>query len=242
MKDIKKPLKQLQIYKFWEFFSNLEELEQNEINEIYNMLDYSPIKEGIHTSFNKENVLSIITKKFPDFEIEIESDGEIYIYGYMDSEFENLKKMIRLCGWFISNIRINDKFEIYKEDNNYSNITTICIEPSRDFPISIIPKIMYHSSNSIFDKSILKKGLFPKSLNKIANHPTRICLTDDTKIVFTFKKSREAMESTNDKKVIYSIWKINGEGIKNLFSDINLRKNGFYTTININPKFITKIA
>ncbi len=249
-----KILKITDIFKFNEYMDDVTLLDYEQLTEAHEMIEMCPIKEGIHTSFNKENVESILNKKFPNFTIIIEDDGEIYVYGELttknnkvikygliDDKYDELFKIIRLCGWFISSIRINNNFEIFKNDKIYSNISAVCIASLKDYPIENIPEIMYHASNSKFDKSILKNGLYPKALNKLSNHPSRIYLTDNLIIALSFKKEREKTESEPNKPVKYSIWKINMiEGI-NLFSDINLREVGFYTTCNIHPDKLIKI-
>ena len=212
-----KTIKIYDIINFYEKLDNIILLDNNEIYLIYNQSKYKIIKEGLIFSFSK--------------------DGSIYIWGDLNNDYDNLLKLINLFGWFISNIKLYNKeeFEVYKNNIKYNNVISISIEPIRDIKIDIIPNTLYHVSNSKYDHKILKKGLIPKSLSKMANHPDRIYLTDNFRLVLSLKNTFE--KQLNE---LHTIWKIDSNGIFGLYSDINLRDGGYYTINNISPKYIKK--
>lgn len=238
---MKKPIKLDKILKYYDWISKLEDLYIDDINELFEISNSYPLKEGIHTSFDKDSVLSIFKKRYLEYDYDLDKDGSIYIYGNLDNNFEDIMKLVQLCGWFPSNIFINQEWNIFIDKKIYSNIDGISIEPIRDIIIKNKPKVLYHVSDSIYDKKISKIGLIPKSKSKLSNHPDRIYLTDNLKTAKKLKISFDKMLLNSGNNRENTIWIVNSDGIEVLFSDINLRDNGFYVMSNISPKYIKNI-
>ena len=103
------------------------------------------------------------------------------------------------------------------------------LEAKYDLKVDV-PDILYHVSPSRFKDKISKIGFIPKTGNKISKHPERIYLTDDLKTAISFGENIKLETNSG-----YCIYKIDGNCIEDLYSDINLRSNGFYTLQNIKP-------
>jgi|ERR1035437_4597242 hypothetical protein len=231
----KKPDRFNKVLKYYDWMSKISDLTDENIVELYELSNYPIIKEGNFSSFDKTKVISIINKRYK-FETEIDEDGSIYIWGNIDTVFNDILKLISLCGWFISNIEIDNEWIIFKESEKYINITGVTIEPYRDLKIENIPSILYHVSESKYDTKIQRIGLIPKSNSKMSNHPDRIYLTDGLEKAKIIKMSFD-----NKYKKIHSIWEIHMNSLIMLYSDINLRDGGFYTMDNISPSNITRL-
>ncbi len=183
------------------------------------------LTEGLIKTHPLKSSVDIIKRRFPNLNVEIEKDGEIYIEGDF-SELKNYIPLFNNLGYFISLYTINGTDWI-KEFNENIKPSALYLEPKYDIKIDKIPEILYHASPIKFKNKIQKIGFIPKTGNKLSKHPDRIYLTDDKKIAFTFG------EYIN--KGGFCIWKIKGNCIKNLYSDINLRETGYYTLDNIPP-------
>jgi hypothetical protein len=193
----------------------------------YTKNGHSILTEGLIKTYPIEKSISIIKKRFTNLTVEGEKDGEIYVEGDME-ELGNYIPLFNNLGYFISTYTIDGSNWI-KDYNDTTKASALYLEPKYDIEISRIPKTLYHASPTKFKNKILKIGFIPKTGNKLSNHPDRIYLTDDLKTAFgeTIKKEEGSG---------YCIWKIDGESIHNLYSDINLRNNGYYTTGNISPR------
>jgi len=236
-----KPLKFDKILKYYNYISKLVDLSFDDVNELYEISNTTPLKEGIHTSFGKDNVLSIFKKRYSEYVYELDEDGSIYIYGELYKNFDDIIKLMKLCGWFPSNILVGVDWFIFKNNEIYNNITGLSIEPVKDVIILDMPKVLYHVSDSIYNNKIKKIGLIPKSKSKLSNHPDRIYLTDNLKKAIDIKISFDKMSFDSGENRNHSIWKIDSIGMGTLFSDINLRSEGYYTMSNISPNKIEKI-
>lgn len=124
----------------------------------------------------------------------------------------------------------------------------VCIEAKYDSIVDPIPKILFHASPLRFKDKISKLGFTPKTKNRISNHPERIYLSTNLQAVVNFGEnminddiSDKDKNKNFDYNSGYCIYEINGAGIKNLYSDVNLRNSGFYTDHNIAPKYIKLI-
>jgi len=238
---MKKPIKLDKILKYYDWISKLEDLCIDDINELFEISNSCPLTEGIHTSFDKDSVLSIFKKRYLEYVYDLDKDGSIYIYGNLDNNFKDIMKLVQLCGWFPSNISINQEWNIFVDKNIYSNINGISIEPTKDIIIKNKPKVLYHVSDSIYDKKIFKIGLIPKSKFKLSNHPDRIYLTDSLDVAKELKSVFDKMLLDSGSNRENTIWIVDSDGIVVLFSDINLRDGGFYVMSNISPNNITKL-
>jgi len=187
------------------------------------------LSEGLIMTHPINKSVDIIKKRFPNLNISIEKDGEIYIDGYM-SELKNYIPLFNNLGYFISTYTINGRDWLKKLDDDIKPLA-LYLEPKYDIKISEIPNILYHSSPIKFRDKILKIGFIPKTGNKLSKHPDRIYLTDDINTAFYFGQNIKKEQGEG-----FCIWQIDGKCIVNLYSDINLRENGYYTLGNISPK------
>ena len=233
----KKLLKFSEISEIFDLRSKFEysTISDSEIQYVYNMFENNNIMEGVFYSFSTENVKNIINRKFNNIHVEIESLNSIYLFDNILENLTDLKRYIRLFGWYIATIQESSELNYSRYDDNikYSRIYSISIEPNYDTKIDNIPNILYHVTLETNLNSILKRGLIPKTKSKIAYHPDRIYLTNDLNSVNYFKKY---LEQTSNKSPI--ILKIDTQGIEKLYSDVNWKENGFYVVNNINKEFI----
>lgn len=195
---------------------------------------YLVLTEGLIKTYPLEKSINIIKKRFPNLIIEIEKDGEIYVEGDM-IELKNYIPLFNNLGYFISTYTINGTDWIKDYDDNTKPLA-IYLEPKYDIEIDSIPNILYHASPLKFKEKILKIGFIPKTGNKISKHPDRIYLTDDLKTAIYFGENIKKEQGDG-----YCIWKIDGRCLSNLYSDINLRNNGYYTLGNISPIYFELI-
>ena len=196
------------------------------------------LKEGLIYSQSIEKTTKILKNRFKELNIKTYDDGDISIEG-MDCELGKYLPLINNLGYFISTafrggeqLDLTDNIEEILSDN-------IFIEPKYDRKIKNIPKRLYHASPLKFKDKILKKGLSPKSGNKLSNHPNRIYLSDSILTCIKFGEYLVEHDKSDFYKNGYCIYIIDGEGIDKLYSDINLREGGFYTVDNINKEYIS---
>lgn len=196
------------------------------------------IVEGLIYTYPIDKSVKILKNRFPELDIEVEKDGDIFIQGLND----NLNKYIPFItniGYFISKITIDgQEWEIkYKDD---SKPIAMYLEPKYDYEVTI-PDTLYHTSPLKFRNKILKYGLSPRSGSKISNHPERIYLTDDLNKSIIFGNYLKNEKDNQWYKKGYCIYEIDGESISKLYSDINFREGGYYTMDNISPNNITLV-
>lgn len=208
--------------------SNSDDISMYEIFRQHSKNGHLVLTEGLIKTFPLEKSVNIIKKRFPNLIVEIDSDNEIYIEGEME-KISNYIPLFNNLGYFISTYTI-DGINWIKEYDNDTIPSIICLEPKYDISINKIPNILYHASPSKFKDKILKIGFIPKTGNKLSKHPDRIYLTDNLKTALFFGENIKSQQNSP-----YCIWKINGNCISNLYSDINLRDGGYYTLGNISP-------
>jgi hypothetical protein len=220
------------LFEYDEYIKNIDKLTNNDDLIIYEKFKIHKIVEGLIYTYPQQNSINIINKKYKELNCNIEPDGEIYIEGYF-KELKNYLPIFNNLGYYISKLTSDgEKWE--QEYTNDSKPIALFLEPKYDIKIINIPNILYHATHNIYDKRIEKIGLIPKSKNKVSNHPDRIYLTDNLQIAITFGKLQYGQD--------YSIYKIDTNGLNiNLYEDINLKNNGFYTLNNISSKYIEKI-
>jgi len=228
---------------YYQYMDNIEKLSDIEDNLIYGEIKKHSkfgnlvITEGLIHTYPLNKSVNIIKRRFPELNVHIEEDGEIFIEG----EFDELKKYIPLfinIGYFISTYTI-DGGEWLKKFDDFTKPIALYLEPKYDINIDPMPKILYHASFKKFENRVSKIGLIPKnSGNKLSNHPDRIYLTDD---IYTAKLFGSNLKKEHDDQSIV-IYSIDTEGLKiNLYRDINLVNGGFYTLGNIPPDHIKKV-
>ena len=185
------------------------------------------IVEGLIFTHPSDKSKNILLRRFPELKIEIETEGEIYVENQPPQELKKYLPIITNLGYFISKLTINGK-EWIKEFDEKTKPIAFILEAKYDLEV-LIPDKLYHCSPLKYKDKILKIGLIPKSNNKISNHPDRIYLTDN------IDKSIKFGEYLGDE---FCIYEIDGKCLSKLYSDVNLRNNGFYTLNNIQPKYI----
>jgi hypothetical protein len=187
------------------------------------------ITEGLIFTHPVDKSVNILKRRFPELKIDIEKDGEIYIENQSIQELSKYLPIITNLGYFISLLTFNgDNWD--KEYDVNDKPLAFYIEAKYDIKVEV-PKILYHVSPIRFKDKISKIGFIPKTGNKMSKHPERIYLTDDLNIAFTF-----GLNIKNDTDSGFCIYRIDSRSIDNLYSDINLRKNGYYTLQNIKPE------
>lgn len=227
------------ILDYYDYIDNIEKLSVNDDINIFNSFKNQTkngslvLTEGLIKTHPIEKSINIIKKRFPYLNISIEDDGELYI----DNFKKQLKEYIPLfnnLGYFIDHLKIdNDTWT--KKINDDIIPSALYLEAKYDIKIDKIPNKLYHASPLKFKDKILKYGFIPKSKNKISIHPDRIYLTDDILTAKLFAKNLEK-EYSEYYKDGYCIYSIDGKCIKELYSDVNLRKGGYYVLHNIHPK------
>lgn len=182
------------------------------------------ISEGLIFTHPIDKSINILKRRFPELNIEVESDGEIYIENTIKQKLNVYLPIITNLGYFISLYTIDGSkwIKTYDED---TEALAFYLEPKYDIQVNV-PDVLYHASPIKYKDKISKIGFIPKTGNKLSNHPDRIYLTDNIDVAYYFGKS------FNDG---YCIYKINGKCIDKLYSDINLRQGGYYTLQNIKP-------
>jgi len=223
-----------------QYLKNIDSLsEKDDISMYENFKQHTKnghliITEGLIKTFPLQKSINIIKNRFPNLNVEMEKDGEIYIEGDM-IELKNYIPIFNNLGYFISTYTINGSDWLKEYDDN-TKPSALYLEAKYDIEIINIPDVFYHTSPLRFKNKILKIGFISKTGNKLSKHPERIYLTDSLNIAAYFGESIKKEQGDG-----YCIWKINGKGISNLYSDINLRNGGYYTIGNISPNFFELI-
>lgn len=220
---------------YYRYMENIDKLSFSDDYKMYdNFKNQSKngklvLTEGLIKTHPQNISIDIIKKRFPNLNVKMEKDGEIYIEGDM-VELNNYIPLFNNLGYFISMYTLNgiDWGKDYTDD---TKPIAIYLEPKYDLKIDIIPKLLYHASPIKFKEKIYRIGFIPKTGNKLSKHPDRIYLTDNIEIVNYFGENIKKEYNSG-----YCIYEINGECISNLYSDINLRNGGYYTNGNIRPE------
>ena len=231
------------ILEYEEYIDNIENSE-NDIyiyNEILKRTKFGrlAIVEGLIRTHPIEKSANILKRRFPELNIEVEDDGEIYIENQPPQKLEKYIPIITNLGYFISKLTINGQ-EWIKDFNNDTKPITFVLESKYDYEVEI-PENLYHVSPIRFKDKIIKFGLTPKTGNKLSNHPERIYLTDDLNNAIDFGNYLRKEENSEWYKNGYCIYSIKGTGMSKLYSDVNFRKGGFYTLNNIKSENIKLI-
>lgn len=220
------------ILEYRDYISNIEKTDKDDYiyDEILKRTKFGKlsISEGLIFTHPVDKSTSILKRRFSELEVEIEEDGEIYIEIKQPSKIGKYLPIITNLGYFISLYTL-DGSNWLKDYNNETEMIAFYLEPKYDIKVDI-PSILYHVSPIRFKDKISKIGFIPKSGNKISSHPERIYLTDDLKTAISFGDNIKSETNSG-----YCIYKISGDCIENLYSDINLRNGGFYTLQNISP-------
>ena len=232
------------ILEYQDYIENIENSDKD--NYIYNEIlkrSYNnklKISEGLIKTYPTNKSVDILKRRFPELDIEIDADGEIYIYNLND-KLSKYIPIITNLGYFISQITKDGNNWQHISINDYLYAKGICIEAKYDYEV-VIPNILYHASPIKLKNKILKNGLSPRTGNKIAKHPERIYLTDNINTAIQFGKYLKGEENNEWYQNGFCIYSVDGKGISNLYSDVNLRQGGFYTMNYIKPEYIKIIC
>ena len=231
------------LFEYNDYIQNIESNDKD--NYIYNeILKRSKfgrlaIVEGLIFTHPADKSIDVLKRRFPELDIEIESDGDIYIGNQPPQELGKYLPIITNLGYFISKYTIDGEEWFNKPKENEKPIA-FYIEAKYDYEVEI-PKTLYHASPIRLKHKILKYGLSPRSGSKLSDHPERIYLTDDINKAVEFGEYLKSEKDNDWYKNGYCIYSINGEGVHKLYSDVNLREGGFYTTNNIKVDYIKLI-
>ena len=186
------------------------------------------IVEGLIFTHPIDKSVDILKRRFPELNIEVEEDGDFFIENQPPIRLKKYLPLITNLGYFISLYTLDgDKW--LKEYDDSTEPIAFYLEAKYDLKVSV-PDVLYHASPIKFRDKISKIGFIPKTGNKKSKHPDRIYLTDDLETAIRFGKNIK-----DETKSGYCIYKIDGKCVNNLYSDVNLRNGGYYTTQNINP-------
>jgi len=218
-------------YKYIEFVQQLKEglITTHDITKYSHIITNYLHQIGVEYSID-------ITDKF-QFKLTIETNNvdlievinhDCYTLGYFPSYYWIILDNKMKNGFKeISTLPINTKsvqiqYESKYDDGLYKN-DIIC------------PDKLYHLSKQENKDSILKKGIYPKSKNRLSVHPERIYLFED---VNNYEVLFNKMKFIDSEKNDYLLLEIDCS-IDKLFlhTDPNYRL-GYFTYDNINPKNI----
>lgn len=223
------------IFEYNEYIKNIENSNNDEYiyNEILKRTKFNRlvIVEGLIKTNPVDSSVNILKRRFSDLIINKEPDGEIYIENQPPQILKKYLPLITNLGYSISKFTIDGK-EWLKDYNDFTKPIAFILEAKYDYEVDI-PKILYHTSPIRFKDKILKYGLVPRTGNKLSKHPERVYLTDDLNKSIMFGEYLKNDDSNDNYKRGYCIFQINGESLSKLYSDVNLREGGFYTTDNI---------
>ena len=223
------------LFEYNEYIKNIENSNNDEY--IYNEIlkrtkfNYLVLLEGLIKTQPIDKSINILKRKFGELLINKEPDGEIYISNQPPKELKKYLPLITNLVYYVSKFTIDGQEWLKDYDNDTKPIAFV-IEAKYDYEVKI-PEILYHTSPIRFKDKILKYGLVPKSGNKLSKHPERVYLTDDLDKTSIFSEYLKNDNSNEYHKSGYCIYQINGKSISKLYSDVNLRDGGFYTTDNI---------
>lgn len=231
------------ILEYKDYIDDIENPEKD--NYIYNEIlkrtkfgRLAIVKGLIHTHPIDKSV-NILKRRFPELDIEVEKDVEIYIENQPPQKLEKYIPIITNLGYFISRLTIGGREWIKEYDNDTKPIAFI-LEAKYDYEVEI-PENLYHASPIRFKDKIVKFGLTPKTGNKLSNHPERIYLTDDLNKAIDFGNYLREESDSDWYKNGYCVYSVSGNGISKLYSDVNFRQGGFYTLNNIKSENIKLI-
>ena len=213
------------IFDYNKYINNVENL-SNKDDLILNTKN-RPYYEGLISTCDPIKTKTILNKRFPELNIQIEEDGNIYIQKFKYN-IKHYNILFNNLGYYIADLTIDGK-EWLTEFNDNDFILALRIELKYDTKIENIPNILYHVSSDKFTKNIEKIGLIPKSKNKLSKHPDRIYVTDNLEQAELFSNH---YKSIGENPII---WKINTNNIENLilYKDYNFTPGGFYILKNI---------
>jgi hypothetical protein len=227
------------ILKYNEYIDNITIKNQDDDVEIFNDMLRNTIRgsfaisEGLIKTHPIDKSVDIIKRRFPNVDVSTEDDGEIVVSNLSD-KLSVYNILFTNLGYFISLVDIDNKWNKVVDLDKV--VDAVILEPKYDIKVAV-PKSLYHASPLKYKDKILSNGLILKALSKVSLHPDRIYLTDDlmTCKMFASNLPKDKLPFYQDGYCIYSI---DTNYIDDLYSDINLRKSGYYVDYNIPPNAI----
>jgi hypothetical protein len=226
-------------------------------NDIKNILEHKRLSfvlnEGLIKTTPVDKAINILEKRYPMLEFSISDETCILISTSIHNHLQKhddlseytgtyvldkpMKVLINNLGYYIAGMITEGKTFINNEWDsadwvNGVEVENISIEPKYDIEVTNIPEYLYHATLKKNTKSIEKKGLIPRSNNKILNHPDRIYLALD---ILTAK------QFTNYFNGDWVIYRVETKDIGKLYRDVNWEHFAFYTLENIKPDSLEMI-
>jgi len=227
------------------------------LHRFENFYKIKNINEGLIKSINYEKFYDFLLKLFKKYDIEItksfNNHNGIFVefdIDLMDKNFiEELDNLLNISGYNINYSYLDDilikRKPTTKEFFKHEKIA-ISFVKKFDKNDDTIPEFLYHITEKIYLDKILKKGLIPKSNQKIEHHPDRIYLLSSMDGVEEFL---EILEDNYPEKKFITL-KINTKILNNfkLYFDPtffsfeedfkNSKYKAYYTYDNITPNAI----
>lgn len=220
------------------------------------------INEFLNTTIGIDKTVQYILKEYKIYikSIYENNDGIDVYYNNENITYDILTKINKIFdnyGWFTSMCGTNrHSFEKYDDlemkeyfltiDRKNGHETAIRYEAKFNNKIAKIPYFLYHLTPDIYYEDIIKKGLLPKSKNKISIHPNRIyllnrCDSDDMEQII-FMLYNTLPEEVKKKIKYYYILEVEVTNLKNdFYNDPNFHvgNGAVWTNNNIPTSCIT---
>lgn len=208
------------------------------------------LNEGLITSWTNTQFKKFLTKLLDKYGFEYEVDKgfkyqtvlmKIFNLSEVSEEdktkfFKDVQNLLNQSGFY----------PIYKRFNLDSFVTSWSPEYIMEFSKKFntekeVPEFLYHVTHPQYLKSILKKGLIPKTKNLIEDHPDRIYVTTKLKDAKTFAHAKYSI--TNDEDYVdYIILKIDTSKLGNIKLYVDALKipgtGMYYILDNVPPSAI----
>lgn len=181
----------------------------------------------------------ILRRRFPGLSVEVEEDGEIFIQG-LDAPLSEYMPLITNLGYFVAKWT-GDGIDWSVGHEETDRPLAIFLEPKYDYEVEV-PARLYHASPIRHRDKILRVGLSPRADSKLSRHPERVYLTDSIDMAISFGRYLAQQTGNDWYRDGYCIFSVDGAGVPKLYSDVNLRRGGFYTVANISPRHISLIS
>lgn len=232
----------IHLKRFNESYNNFIDLIKEGLITTHNITKYSRILTDYVEGLNINYKINILDKL--KFYLEIDCNDietikcinhQAYTLGYFPSEY----KLTLLNG--LTN-KIKDI-----SSNNMTNLKIIEISYEAKYDDGLYkndikcPNKLYHLTHDDNYTSVCKKGLYPRSKNRLSIHPERIYLFDDinnSNVLLNNLKISDRLKSINK---TYSLLEIDSSDDKFiLHTDPNYRL-GYFTYDNISPILIKRL-
>lgn len=148
------------------------------------------ISEGLIKSFDYDDIIKLLNNIFNKYDITFDYNLDSFSLKIFIKRIDlnnskdfvqKIKKLFNIAGYVVTNYEISNIIRGNGFPNNYilySDYDTLTLELNKKFDTEMkgIPIYLYHVTEEKYIEKIKKNGLYPKSLNKIENHPDRVYL------------------------------------------------------------------